>query len=90
MHYNNVQIFYKLKENYNITCSSDIKNIRKNYIDLTKKSYLKNYNFENSFKLNTTTNSIIIMKNNEKIKNPFDDLKEKIIGSKIKNFFFII
>ena len=51
MHYNNVQIFYKLKENYNITCSSDIKNIRKNYIDLTKKSYLKNYNFENSFKL---------------------------------------
>jgi hypothetical protein len=83
MHYNNVQIFYKLKENYNITCSSDIKNIRKNYIDLTKKSYIKKYNFENIFKLNTTTNlenSVIIMKNNENIKNPFDDLKDKIIG----------
>ena len=86
MHYNNVQIFYQLKENYNIKCSSDIKNIRKNYIDLSNKSNFKKYNFEKTFKLNNTSNleNSVIMKNNENIKNPFDDLKEKIIGFSCK------
>ena len=73
---NKVQIFVNLKEYFTMTALPDIKNIKRNCIDLNN---INNKNNEYSYRLNNT-----FINDNKKLKNPFEDLKEKVIGFSCK------
>ena len=74
---NKVQIFLNLKEYFTITALPDIKNIKRNCIDLNN---INNKNNEYSYRLNNT-----FINDNNTIKNPFENLKDKVIGFSCKN-----
>jgi len=73
---NKVQIYLNLKEYFIMTALPDIKNIKKNCLDL---NIMNNKNNEYSFRLNNN-----FQNDNNILKNPFDDLKEKVLGFSCK------
>ena len=76
MYSNKVQIILNLKETFQISAISDLKKIRKNCVDLT------NNNYENKLNSTFTENSYREKYNenlNDKLKNPFEELKDKKI-----------
>ena len=88
--YNHVQIVLNCKENFYVYAQPDIKNIRKhcfeiNNIEITNSNFSKNKNLLDPYTLNNSsvqTNKKTI--NNELIKNPFYEFKDKKIGFSCK------
>ncbi len=92
IYYNQVQIFSNFQDNFYIYANSDLKQIRKNCIELMSINK-KNRNSNDSYNLNTSLFEISSKNINiDGIKNPFDKLIDKKLGfsCKLNNNLFEI